>query len=115
MTMKKCSDCNFCLIKEYGYSNYTVEGADVYCTLGLNPEAPFDRWYGEDKRDLFAETCPDFNSTYGPVVIDAEEEEVSRKPRKDGEYWSERKDGPDKWENYETPHISRYKIAEICE
>lgn len=113
MTEKKCSNCNYCLTSEYGYSNYTVEGANLHCSLGLNPDAPFDRWYGLDKRDKFAETCPKFVSTHGPVTIDVDQEKVSWKPQKPGEYRSERKDGADQWENYESPYISRHKIQEI--
>jgi len=30
---KSCRGCTFCLEKEYGYSNYTVEGTDYVCML----------------------------------------------------------------------------------
>lgn len=69
--MKKCSDCVYAIIRDYGYSNYTVEGSDVYCSKSLNPNAPFDRWYGEDKRDLFAEQCDSFKEGY-PVEIEVD-------------------------------------------
>lgn len=110
---KRCSECSYCINVEFGYSNYTVEGVNVYCSLGLNPETGFDRWYGEDKRDTFASTCPKFDSTHGPVVIDVDREQMSRLPKELGQYWSEWKKGPDKWEHYETPFISRHKIEEI--
>ena len=58
---------------DYGYSNYTVEGTTVNCAKSLNPDMPFDRWYGEDKRDLFAETCVSYIHG-GGVEIDCDRE-----------------------------------------
>ena len=112
--MKKCSNCSYCLIVDYGYSNYTVEGSDVYCSLGLNPDAPFDRWYGEDKRDTFASTCPKFDETEGPVLIDVERDDLVRTKEK-GSYYLEPVKGPDKWKNYETKFVSRHAIEKFVE
>ena len=58
--MKTCSDCRHCIMKDEGYSNYTVEGTTVYCGLQLHPDGPFDNWYGEDTRLHQAEVCPRF-------------------------------------------------------
>lgn len=55
-----CSDCQFALFADVGYSNYTVEGTEFYCTIGLHPEDGFDRFYGGDKRLLFAQECKGF-------------------------------------------------------
>ena len=76
-TEKKCSNCDFCVLQDFGYSNYTVEGTEVYCSNGLNPAAPFDRWYGADSRDEFAKTCSAFQHTVGPVSIDCDFEDGS--------------------------------------
>ena len=56
---KKCTNCRYCLLKDYGYSNYTVEGTDNICLKGLRDE--FDNWYGEEKRNSeFAEKCNEY-------------------------------------------------------
>lgn len=57
--MKLCTDCRYCLLQKEGYSNYTVEGETVHCLL--EKQEPFDRWYGEDERLRFAETCDTFS------------------------------------------------------
>ena len=69
---KKCSKCNYAILIDEGYSNYTVENTTLYCSLNLNPEAPFDKWYGEDKKDLFANSCEKYTDTVEPVYIDVE-------------------------------------------
>ena len=74
MTIKKCSGCVYSISIDHGYSNYTVEGTDIYCAKSLNPDMPFDRWYGEDKRDLFAETCKMYRCGSG-ISIDCETED----------------------------------------
>lgn len=53
---KTCENCNFCLLADYGYSNYTTEGTEVICLKDQQPD--FDRFYGEDPRLKFAESCP---------------------------------------------------------
>ena len=62
MTIKKqCDECRWCILHDHGYSNYTVEGTDVICTRFLHPKQEFDRWYGENDKDLsFAEQCSAF-------------------------------------------------------
>lgn len=73
--MKKCTDCANCVLDDYGYSNYTVEGTYVFCAKKLHPENGFDRWYGEDKRLEFAESCSGFEAGE-PVAIDCDREDV---------------------------------------
>lgn len=71
--MKKCSNCVWCIQEDFGYSNYTVEGTQLYCFQEKNPLMPFDRWYGEDERDRFAENCDMFEEGCG-VYIDVDRE-----------------------------------------
>lgn len=73
--MKTCDQCKFCVLKDEGYSNYTVENTSVNCAESKHPDAPFDRFYGEDERLQFAETCSSF------IAGDAVELDV------DGETW----------------------------
>lgn len=71
---RKCSDCKFCIEEDYDYSNYTVEGTEADCLLGLNPDLPKDRWYGEEVALRFAEKCPQF-AEGEPVSVDCDREE----------------------------------------
>jgi len=99
---KKCSNCDYAICEDHGYSNYTVEGTTVYCSLNLHPESGFDRWYGEDARDKYAEHCNMFCEEHGPAAIDVDEE-CRIGDRKD----------PNSWLKYETPKISAQKLVEI--
>ncbi len=46
---KGCETCRFFLRQDYGYSNYTTEGAYGSCLKSLNPHMPLDLdAYGED-------------------------------------------------------------------
>ncbi len=64
----KCTDCKFCISEDYGYSNYTVEGTDVDCLLGLNVGLPKDRFYGETPELDVAKSCPRFSKGEGPSM-----------------------------------------------
>jgi len=48
---KSCVSCKFLYVRDNGYSNYTVEGTDVFCAKDRNPnlsaEEPYD-WKKED-------------------------------------------------------------------
>ena len=61
-----CGGCKFCVFKDHGYSNYTVEGTSFYCGKNLHPESGFDRWYGEDKRLEYAQECTGFEPSGVP-------------------------------------------------
>lgn len=74
-----CDGCKWGLLVDEGYSNYTAEGATFHCLKKLHPHAPFDQFYGEDKRLAFADTCGGFMSGE-PVSID-----VDRDDQKDGD------------------------------
>lgn len=68
---RSCSGCKYAIYQDHGYSNYTVEGTDFYCGKKRHPEAPFDRWYGEDPRLQFAANCSDFEAG-DPIEMDVE-------------------------------------------
>jgi hypothetical protein len=59
---KTCAQCRWALGDDYGYSNYTTEGAYFHCMKKLHPEDGFDMWYGEEKRLEFAATCSGFEA-----------------------------------------------------
>jgi hypothetical protein len=70
---KKCTECKFGIIRDQGYSNYTVEGNTFNCAKGLHPAAPYDNFYGQTKENYQAEVC----TGYAPgenFQIDVEEE-----------------------------------------
>ena len=54
---KNCNHCRYAVMRDYGYSDWTVEGTYFSCALNMHPEGKFDRWYGEDPRLEFAENC----------------------------------------------------------
>lgn len=101
---KKCSECDFAILDDYGYSNYTTEGTTVHCSKALHPDGDFDRYYGEDKRDSFAETCSAFSSEVGPVEVDCDREDL-RRGSKDG--------SPECFGAYATSKVSAQKISDI--
>lgn len=39
----QCDNCKFCVYRDYGYSNYTVEGTNKECGRGVH--GPFDNFY----------------------------------------------------------------------
>lgn len=58
---KRCSNCHFAYLRETGYSNWTVEGCDINCSLKLNPSFPVDKFYDEDiTGNTFANKCNRF-------------------------------------------------------
>lgn len=75
--MSKCDECKWCLLEDYGYSNYTTEGTYVHCLKNLHPESGFDRWYGEDARLNFAENCGEFFAGEA-VSVDVDREALGR-------------------------------------
>lgn len=56
----KCDECKYCVKRELGYSNWTVEGTSIDCLLNNNPDFPTDNFYGEEPALLFAENCGSF-------------------------------------------------------
>ena len=72
--MMKCVECKFCVLKDYGYSNYTVEGTNADCFLDMNPDFPVDNYYGETPEHDFANVCPRFK-VGEPIYIDCDHEQ----------------------------------------
>lgn len=54
---RKCTECRFHILRDDGYSNYTVEGTTFNCALGLHPAAPFDNFYAKAPELNHAEIC----------------------------------------------------------
>jgi hypothetical protein len=73
--MKHCSKCKFSLKQEVGYSNWTVEGCDLYCLKGLNKSLPADGWYGECPEGFFAEECSSYIESRETILIDVDKED----------------------------------------
>jgi hypothetical protein len=71
--IRQCTDCKYCILRDYGYSNYTVEGTSVHCALNAHPNGVFDRGYGITKELQHAETCPSFIKGE-PFEVDVERE-----------------------------------------
>lgn len=67
---RTCRDCRWCLLEDYGYSNWTVEGTQVFCLRDAHPSGPkgFDAWYGEDERLLFAAGCQSFQEGEAALI-----------------------------------------------
>lgn len=73
---RSCEDCSNCLLMDFGYSNWTVEGTSVLCMVDVHPDKEFDRWYGEDDRLKFAEQCERF-SPGGAERLDVDREDFN--------------------------------------
>ena len=61
----KCTECRYHILRDEGYSNYTVEGTAFNCAMGLHPDAPFDQFYEKAKELNYAETCSTFTRGEG--------------------------------------------------
>ena len=100
---KRCDNCGYCILKDYGYSNYTVEGTTVVCSINAHPSGGFDRWYGRDHRLKHANECDHFVKD-DPVHLDVDVDDIGRNAK-----------GPDRWANYETTYVNRVRLYEILE
>ena len=69
-----CKECKYCILEDYGYSNYTVEGTNADCLLDMNPHFPEDAYYGRATSLQFANECPQFTEGE-PVKVDCGREE----------------------------------------
>ena len=74
-----CTDCKYCIQIEYGYTNWTVEGTEDDCLLGLNPKFPVDNFYDKEPSLKFADDCSSFIKGNG-VYVDCDIE--------DGNIWN---------------------------
>lgn len=56
---RSCYECKFCVYRDYGYSNYTVEGTEISCLV--NKFEPYeDSYYGNDTLGI-ATDCDYYN------------------------------------------------------
>ena len=75
MSNRSCNNCKYAVFIDFGYSNYTVEGTEFNCAKKLHPDAPFDRWYGEDTRLEFGKACEGYEEG-DPLEIDVDRESL---------------------------------------
>lgn len=73
MTERKCDNCKFAVLKDIGYSNYTVEGYYFTCAKDAHPDGSFDQFYGENPKFEFAKQC-EFYEAGDPVALDVDGE-----------------------------------------
>jgi hypothetical protein len=73
--LRRCNNCAWLLLKDEGYSNYTVEETNAYCLLNLHPLMPGTTSY-KDEDDAYdqAEKCDSFLPGE-PLRVDVEIEE----------------------------------------
>lgn len=57
---RRCDNCTHSVTIEFGWSNWTVQGAVVVCMLKLHPELEYDAWYGEAEDALYANHCASY-------------------------------------------------------
>ncbi len=81
-TKRACTTCVLCLEEDFGYSNYTVEGHNLFCLAGLNPEM--------DDREMEYKVTPELAAILdkaltceryrfgAPATLDVEQEDVPR-------------------------------------
>jgi len=75
----QCNTCKFCVLRDYGYSNWTVEGTSQEC--GKQLFEPFDRFYGKAPENAKIPCpCPQY-TTGTPIELDV-----------DGELWDDLSD-----------------------
>lgn len=70
----KCNECKFCVLEDYGYSNWTVEGTNADCLLEMNPKLPDDQGWGTSDSLDFANVCPRFKEG-DPIHVDVDHEQ----------------------------------------
>ena len=62
LTPRRCHACAHAIMRDTGYSNWTVEGTDFECSLNLHPSpGPVDIYYGDAKELKFAQGCPSWS------------------------------------------------------
>lgn len=60
MKAKTCRDCQFAVFRDYGYSDYTVEGTEFNCAKQLHLDGEFEPTFDDDKRLKYADECKGF-------------------------------------------------------
>ncbi len=69
--MKTCADCQYAIMRDHGYSNYTVEGTSFICSKELHPEGAFDRFFEKNPKLDYAEKCTGYEHGT-PVELDVD-------------------------------------------
>ena len=59
---EECTNCQFAIFQDTGYSNWTVMGTDFYCGLGVHPNDGFDCYYNTDPGLKYAAECDSFEA-----------------------------------------------------
>lgn len=80
---RTCTTCVLCLRKDYGYSNWTTEGATLHCLASLNPALDGhedEQWDETRMKELapildVALTCPRYR-VGAPATLDVDEEGI---------------------------------------
>ena len=71
---KSCDECKFCIHRDYGYSNYTVEGTNISCLVNQFEE--FEESYNGNYVLGKATTCSFFSKgEYWSIDVDGEADE----------------------------------------
>ena len=68
---KKCSDCGWLVLRDEGYSNYTVTETEASCLLRQHPQLPAGTSYDDDEAYKYAEQCAVYIPGE-PIQIDVE-------------------------------------------
>ena len=82
-----CNTCKYAVYKDYGYSNYTVEGTDFECAMNAHPSGTFDRFYGKAKELEFGLTCKKWQEGE-PIQMDVERCNVCELSDEQKEVWA---------------------------
>lgn len=72
---EECVNCTFAIFQDTGYSNWTVEGTNFFCGLGVHPADGFDSFYATDPGLKYAAECDAFEvGTCIELDVDGENE-----------------------------------------
>jgi len=82
-----CDDCKFCVLADYGYSNYTTEGTEFTCAKSLHPDGSFDHWFGKDKKLEYAQQCEGFEAG-DAIHMDCDREDYQSLTAEQKEIWA---------------------------
>jgi hypothetical protein len=75
---RKCTDCRYCILEDYGYSNYTTEGTTAHCAKSLHPSGSegYDSFYGEAQQHAYAAECIGFEPGEA-IEVDCDRENLT--------------------------------------
>lgn len=70
---RSCGGCKFAVMQDHGWSNYSAEGAEFFCSKQVHPEDGFDSFYSASPRLAFAADCTLFEAGF-PINMDVDGE-----------------------------------------